>query len=192
MRAGSAVPVTRDPELEKLAPANAGEAVALELSWARGSLDCHVERLLAFVDRNRDDIVQLAAERSRAPDSDEETPSISARAETPHAPHDAVLLDAVKCVVGRAGAVHLASEMRDQLQVIRDELWIRGERGDYDKAHITEEWTSRHAANWRRWRLKEYAFVIDRVAERVLARIASGQRTTTPPTEEAPEAPHRE
>lgn len=192
--------MTRDPELEKLAPANAGEAVALELAWARGSLDRHVERLLAFIDRNRDDIVQLAAERLRTPTSGDEAPSITTRAESPLAPEDAALLDAVKCVVGRAGAVHLASEMRDQLQVIRDELWIRGERGDYDKAHITEEWTSRHAANWRRWRLKEYAFVIDRVAERVLARIATGERTTTPatveppdkPSHESPDEPHRE
>lgn len=180
--------MTRDSELEKLAPANAGEAVALELAWARGSLDCHVERVLAFVDRNRDDIVQLAAERAGSPPSGDETPSISARAESAHAPEDAALLDAVKCVMGRAGAVHLASEMRDQLQVIRDELWIRGERGDYDKAHITEEWTSRHAANWRRWRLKEYAFVIDRVAERVLARVAAGERATTPRTDQPPEA----
>lgn len=182
----------RDPELEKLAPADAGEAVALELAWARGSLDCHIERLLGFIDRNRDDIVQLAAERLRAPQTDDAAPSIATRAEAPHPIEGAALLDAVKRVVGRAGAVHLASEMRDQLQVIRDELWIRGERGDYDKAHITEEWTSRHAANWRRWRLKEYAFVIDRVADRVLARIAAGERSTSPSSDGPPEQPRRE
>jgi hypothetical protein len=177
--------VTGDPELEKLTPSDADEAVTLEIAWARGSLDRHVERLLAFVDRNHDEIVQLAEERSRAPERasanepSKPSPVNSARPAEMHPPNAAALLDAVKCVVGRAGAVHLASEMRDQLQVIRDELWIRGERGDYDRAYITEEWTSRHAANWRRWRLKEYAFVIDRIAERVLARIASGQRPTS-------------
>ncbi len=179
MPAWSAVPVMGDPELEKLTPSDADEAVALEIAWARGSLDRHVERLLAFVDRNHDEIVQLAEERARTPDPSDASTANSARPAEPHLPDAAALLDAVKCVVGRAGAVHLASEMRDQLQVIRDELWIRGERGDYDRAHITEEWTSRHAANWRRWRLKEYAFVIDRIADRVLARIASGQRTTS-------------
>lgn len=186
--------MTRDPELEKLAPADAGEAVALEIEWARGSLDCQIERLLAFVDRNHDDIVALAEARTRASDAHEgeSAPSAPTRGEgsrpfeAARLPESAALLDAVKCIVGRAGAVHLASEMRDQLQVIRDELWIRGEKGDYDRAHITEEWTSRHAANWRRWRLKEYAFVIDRIADRVLARIATGRRATTPPSNGEP------
>lgn len=168
--------MTPDHELEKLAPSDAGEAVALEIAWARGTLDRHVERILAFVDRNRDDIVQLAGSLVREPGGREADAGTPTRTLPQLAPRAVALLDAVKCVVGRAGAVHLASEMRDQLQVIRDELWIRGERGDYDRAYITEEWTSLHAANWRRWRLKEYAFVIDRSAERILARLESAER----------------
>ncbi|MEP7384329.1 MAG: hypothetical protein ABI910_21815 [Gemmatimonadota bacterium] len=163
--------MTRDAELEKLAPANGGEMIALEIAWARGALDCHVERILAFVDRNRDDIMQLADDAAH-----ETSASPDPRAASPH-PSDAhALLDAVKRVVGRAGAVHLPSEMRDQLQVMRDELWIRGERGDYDRANIAQEWTSLHAANWRRWRLKEYAFVIDRSTDPILARLGAGSR----------------
>jgi hypothetical protein len=140
--------MTHDTELSDIEPANDGERIALELAWARGALDRYLARLLTFVDRNRGEIVQLAD--GDAPDA---------------------LVEAAKRVVVRAGAVDLSSEMRDQVQRICDEIWIRGERGDYDRAHITQEWTSLHAANWRRWRLKEYVFVIDRCAGEIVERI---------------------
>jgi hypothetical protein len=143
--------MTHDTELSDLEPANDGERIALELSWARGALDRYLGRLLTFVDRNRAEIVQLA---------DGEDPD--------------ALVEAAKRVVVRAGHVDLSSEMRDQVQRICDEIWIRGERGDYDRAHITQEWTSLHAANWRRWRIKEYVFVIDRCADEIVARIRGG------------------
>lgn len=142
--------MTQQLDLSDIEPSNQGEVVALELSWARGSLDGYLDRLLPFVTRHRDEILQLAG--------------------GPQAGAPAILASA-KRVVARAGGVHLRSEMHDQIQQIRDEIWIRGERGDYDHSHITQEWTSLHAANWRRWRLKEYAFVIDRSAEQIVARI---------------------
>jgi hypothetical protein len=140
-----------DTELSDIEPANEGERIALELTWARGALDRYLERLLRFVERNRDEIQLLAG-------SDEPV----------------ALAEAAKRVVARAGHVDLSSEMRDQVQRICDEIWIRGERGDYDRAHITQEWTSKHAANWRRWRIKEYVFVIDRHAEEIVARVRGG------------------
>jgi len=144
--------MTHDTELSDIEPANEDERVALELAWARGALDRYLGRLLTFVERHRDQIVQLAG-------GDDEP---------------AALVEAAKRVVVRAGAVDLSSEMRDQVQRICDEIWYRGERGDYDRAHITQEWTSLHAANWRRWRIKEYVFVIDRCAGEIVARIRGG------------------
>ncbi len=137
-------------DLSDVEPSNQGEVVALELSWAKGSLDGYLDRLLPFLTRHREEILLLAGgAQALAPD----------------------ILASAKRVVARAGCVHLRSEMHDQIKQIRDEIWIRGERGDYDRDHITQEWTSLHAANWRRWRLKEYAFVIDRSAEQIVARI---------------------
>ena len=86
----------------------------------------------------------------------------------PDADAHALLLAAKQHVI-LAGAVHPRSEMVDQAREIQDEIWIRGERGEYDRQHIAHEWTSRHAANWRRWRLTEYLYVMDRRARDIVA-----------------------
>ena len=65
-------------------------------------------------------------------------------------------------------------EMNDQAREISDEIWIRGEHGEYDRAHIVEEWTARHAADWRHWRLTEYLYVMERLAGDVIARLRPG------------------
>lgn len=134
-------------DLAELEPANDDARDALEREWASGRLDPYGERLLAFVTRHRAAIVQRAG-----PDADA------------HA-----LLLAAKQHVILAGAVHPRSEMVDQAREIQDEIWIRGERGEYDRQHIAHEWTSRHAANWRRWRLTEYLYVMDRRAHEIVA-----------------------
>lgn len=139
-----------DPSaLAPFEPTDDTEREALETSWASGKLQQHGARLLAFVQRNRDAILRGAGERRDA---------------------DA-LLSATKQLILAAGVVHPSSEMRDQVQAIADEIWIRGERGEYDRTHIAHEWTSLHAANWRRWRLKEYVFVADRCAADLVASI---------------------
>ena len=140
---------TDDPA--EFAPENAAEFTALETSWANGKLRRHVERLLTFVERNRGDILRLAGD---ACDGE-------------------ALLSTTKRLIVQAGSVHPPSEMRDQAREIQDEIWICGERGEYDRTNIAHEWTSRHAANWRRWRLKEYLFVADRCAEDIVARLVT-------------------
>ena len=143
--------MTDDDSPAELGPENEAEIKALESSWANGELSRHVTRLLTFVERNRDDILRLAGGARDGPS----------------------LLSTTKRMIVHAGAVHLPSEMRDQVHAIQDEIWIRGERGDYDRRNIAHEWTSRHAANWRRWRLKEYLFVADRCAHDIAARLAA-------------------
>jgi hypothetical protein len=130
-------------------PANDAERDTLEAGWSSGKLQRHGTRLLAFVQRNREVILRSAGERRDAE----------------------ALLNATKRLIIEAGVVHPSSEMRDQVQAIADEIWIRGERGEYDRTYIAHEWTSLHAANWRRWRLKEYLFVADRCAAEIVATI---------------------
>ncbi|MBK8060471.1 MAG: hypothetical protein IPK33_22050 [Gemmatimonadetes bacterium] len=137
--------------LAQYAPENEAQRATLEGSWSQGELREHMQRLLAFVHRNREDILQLAGD----------------------APDAGSMLEATKRRIVDAGAVHPPSEMRDQVKAIQDEIWIRGERGDYDREHIAHEWTSRHAADWRRWRLMEYLFVVDRCAADIVARLAT-------------------
>jgi hypothetical protein len=136
--------------LAPYAPANEAERTTLAERWAHGELRLHMERLLAFVERNRLEVVRLAkGVRDRE-----------------------VLLAACKRLIVEAGTVHHPSEMRDQMRAIEDEIWIRGERGEYDRVHIAYEWTSRHAASWRQWRLKEYCFVADRCLTEIEERLA--------------------
>jgi hypothetical protein len=131
------------------APANDAEKSALETAWASGRLQSHAVRILNFIDRHREEILHLAGS----------------------APASAMQLRTVKRQIVHLGSVCTVSEMHDQAREIRDEIWIRGERGDYDRAHIAHEWASRHAAAWRVWRLKEYLFVVDRCADAILAHL---------------------
>lgn len=137
--------------LAQYAPANEAERAALAERWSHGELHLHMERLLAFVERNRKEVLRLAGAQH-----DRET-----------------LLTAAKRLVVDAGTVHASSEMRDQVKAIENEIWIRGERGEYDRTHIAHQWTSRHAANWRRWRLKAYCFVADQCASEIEQRLTA-------------------
>ena len=127
-------------------PANAAERTTLEARWARGDLHDHAVRLVQFVDRHRSEILAFAGA----------------------ATDPAAKVHTIKQQIVRVQSVCTLSEMQDQTRAIHDEIWFRGERGEYDRRHIAHEWASRHAAAWRRWRLKEYLFVVDRCAEAML------------------------
>lgn len=127
---------------DRLAPLSDAAAEALARSWDAGELHGHAERVLAFVERHREEIRRLAGD----------------------SPAEHALLEAARRLISHAGTVHAASEMQDQMRAIRDEIWIRGERGDYDRENIASDWASQHAANWRQWRVREYLYVVDRCA----------------------------
>jgi len=131
------------------APANDAERRTLQANWARGDLQGHAVRLLEFVDRHRGEIRVLAGAGADAQ----------------------AKLQTLKRQIVRLESVCTLSEMRDQTRAIRDEIWFRGERGEYDRQHIAHEWASRHAADWRRWRLKEYLFVVECCAEAMLSHL---------------------
>lgn len=133
-------------------PANDAERSTLEASWASGTLQRHLVRLLEFIDRHRDDL------RTLAPD-----------------PGDSMaIVHAMKRLIIHLGTVHHRSEMDDQVRAIHDEIWICGERGSYDREFIKHDWTSRHASNWRRWRIKEYLFVTDHSVSEIVAHVRNG------------------
>jgi hypothetical protein len=127
----------------------AAELHALELRWYKGEMLPYAEWLFAFVARNRAAILREGG-----------------------APGDpAALLAATKQLIRESGSLHLASELRDQMREIHNEVWYRGERGEHDRSRIQQEWTSQHAAAWRRWRIKEYLFVVDHCGNRIVAKL---------------------
>jgi hypothetical protein len=123
------------------------EMFALELRWYEGRMLPYSDWLMAFVDRHREEILRVAK-----------------------APRDpAALLAATKQLIVQRGSIHMGSELKDQKHEIQNELWYRGEKGEYDRVRIEQQWTAAHAAAWRSWRIKEYLFVADRCADRVVA-----------------------
>lgn len=130
-------------------PANDAERRTLEKSWEHGDLHAHAVRLVEFIDRHRLAILALAGADAAA----------------------AVKLQTIKRQIVSLESVCSLSEMHDQTRAIQDEIWYRGERGEYDRRNIAHEWASRHAAAWRRWRLKEYLFVVDQCAEAMISHL---------------------
>jgi hypothetical protein len=61
--------------------------------------------------------------------------------------------------------------MADQIKEINNEIWFRGEHGDFDRSKIQEEWAVRFAGQWRSWRVKEILYVVDRMGPEILQRL---------------------
>ena len=106
------------------------ERFGLELRWYEGGMLLYVERLISFVAQHREEIALAAA-----------------------ANDGASLLAATKRFIAQRGSIHLAAELKDQRQEIENELWYRGENGENCRRGISLDWTARHAAAWRRWRI---------------------------------------
>jgi hypothetical protein len=134
-------------------PATQEELKTLKLEWEAGKLAGISAHLLEFVERHRTDILTLA-NFSYAPDE---------------------LLAAVHQCVRMRGFIHLPLDMADQIREISNEIWYHGERGDFNRAKIQEEWTVKHAQTWRKWRVKQILYVVDRRAGDVVAALLAGR-----------------
>jgi len=128
---------------------NEAELQALENYWRCGQLQSRSDSIVNFVECHRDEIIQLAG-ASRDPDA---------------------LIAATQRLICEYRSLDLSSELHDQRHEIDNEIWYRGEKGDYDRDRIQREWAEKHARNWRRWRIIEYLFVTCHVADVVVARI---------------------
>jgi hypothetical protein len=117
--------------------------------WRNGDLAHHATQLNEFAGRQRD-AIQAEADGVNDPPA---------------------LITALQRRVVELGTVHHPSEMRDQMSEIHKHLWYQGEKGEHDRNRVAQDWATRHAGNWRRWRLKEYLFVIDRIAEELARRL---------------------
>ena len=131
---------------QELGASTQEELKTLKAEWEAGKLSGISAHLLEFVERHRDEILVLARQ-SYAPEE---------------------LLAAVRQVVRQRGFIHLPLDMADQIREISNEIWYHGERGDFNRAKIQEEWTVKHAQTWRKWRVKQILYVVDRRASDVV------------------------
>jgi hypothetical protein len=129
------------------------ELKTLNTEWAAGKLSGISTHLLEFVERHRAEILELA-HQSYSPEE---------------------LISAVRQWVRQRGFIHLPLDMADQIREISNEIWYHGERGDFNRAKIQEEWTVKHAQTWRKWRVKQILYVIDRRASDVAAALLASR-----------------
>ncbi len=134
-------------------PANQDELKALSIEWDTGRLAGVSSHLLEFIERHRAEILEIARD-SWAP---------------------ADLVAATREMVRRRGFIHLPTDMADQIREISNEIWYHGERGDYNRAKIQEEWTVKHALTWRKWRVKQILYVVDRRASDVVTALLANR-----------------
>jgi hypothetical protein len=139
--------------LREVEPTTQEEMKTLNAEWESGKLSGISAHLLEFIERHRQDILEQSA-FSYAPEE---------------------LLSAARHIVKLRGFIHLPSDMADQIREISNEIWYHGERGDFNRAKIQEEWTVKHAQTWRKWRVKQILYVIDRRASDVAAALLAGR-----------------
>lgn len=122
------------------------EREKLELLWQTGRLQRHIDALEKFYRNNRHQLEALIAGRSQRTS----------------------LVELAKRLVVEARIIDRATEIADQIADIETEIWIQGERGNYDRDRIVAEWADQHAAQWRRWRIKEYLFATEHMEDVLL------------------------
>ncbi|MDP3070057.1 MAG: hypothetical protein Q8N18_07190 [Opitutaceae bacterium] len=134
--------------MEDAEPKNDAERDALERNWfdEKRGMWRDGDALLRFVRRHRADILREAGTCS----TDEE------------------LIRTVKIAILRVRSLSMSAELKAQMREIEKELWIQGAHTPEDVMRIKFEWTRDHAENWRKWRVKEYIYLVDRFSSRVL------------------------
>lgn len=132
--------------IESLTPE---EQQALEIRWYEGKMLPYVEWIHDFAAKHRQEILRLAGPGATAEQ----------------------LVVAVKELIAQRGTMHLAAELKDQMREMEKELWYRGELDSRARAEIKQQWTVRHAAAWRRWRIKEYLFVVGLCRDELAAQL---------------------
>jgi hypothetical protein len=78
---------------------------------------------------------------------------------------------AIKFYVLRHRSINPESEIREQLEEIQREKWIRGVQlgRPPDEQEVAIEWTLKHSAGWRAHRVTTIIYCIDREKDRYVA-----------------------
>ena len=117
----------------------------IEGLYKSGQLNSICTHLLEFVTRHKQEIQSMAGKSQ----------------------NEQNVIEAIKQLIQHRGSIHLPSEMADQIKEINNEIWYRGEHGDYNRSKIQEEWAMKYASMWRNFRIKEILYVVDQKAPEI-------------------------
>jgi hypothetical protein len=128
----------------------------IRLDYEAGRLESIKQDLERFLVAHRAEIAACRAEQERAG----------------AAMSDA---DAVKLFILRHRSIHAQHEIRDQLEEIQREKWIRGVQSGCapDPQRVASEWAQAHSAAWRQHRLTTILYVFEQERDRYLGLIAN-------------------
>ncbi len=125
------------------------ELEEIRRQYEAGQLEAIQQDLERFITANR--------ERIRAYRAQQEGRGLGLSAET-----------AVKFFILRSKSINPQKEIRDQLDEIQREKWIRGVRegSEPDPQTVAADWASRHSACWREHRVTTIVYVFEREKQR--------------------------
>ncbi len=139
-----------------------GELEAMENNWRTGQLQALTGRLLGFVEKHRDTIIQMAGGQSAA----------------------SALLQATRRLIQETGSIDPAAESQEQIREIEKERWYRAEKGNLHGTAVPFDWIAAYAAAWRCWKDKEYLYVVGRCEAEILKRLNCSRPIVPPPRDE--------
>lgn len=120
--------------------------------YKAGALDSIREDLIGFIEAHRGKIRRFQQQRSRL--------------------SDAPVTDelALKLYIIKQRSINPEHEIKDQLEEIEKEKWIRGVQTGRppDENQVASEWALAHGAAWRGHRVATIVFLIDAERERFL------------------------
>lgn len=117
----------------------------VEKKWRNGELTQVESRLIDFIRRHAQILVEVAKDETPNPGTEE-------------------YLDAIRILILSKGTIHPPSEMADIIREINNEIWYQGERGERDAQKILELWEQKYAFQWREARLFEAFVVLEHIA----------------------------
>jgi hypothetical protein len=129
-----------------------GELEEIKMKYERGLLDPIREDLKRFIATHRIEIQRFQTKRGRL-GATEMTDEL-----------------AIKLYIIRHRTINPAREIQEQLEEIKREKWIRGEKlgREPDAQQVALEWSRQHSAGWRAHRVTSIIYVFERNREEYL------------------------
>ena len=121
----------------------------VEKKWRNGELATVESRLIEFIRRHGQILVEVAKDDNPNPGTEE-------------------YLDAIRILVLSKGTIHPPSEMADIIREINREIWYQGEKGERDSQKILELWEQKYAFQWREARMFETFVVLEHIAPKAV------------------------
>ncbi len=87
---------------------------------------------------------------------------------------------AIKLYIQRIKTLNPAAEIRDQIDEIRAECWIRGEKqgGPVSLEEVARDWARCYSPGWRDHRVLVIVYCVERIKDRLLPLLANPQAAT--------------